>query len=299
MTNPINYRPLLLLPLIVIMTSCMADLKVDNLSHEPECPSTTEQITFKATVLNAGNKPAGPSELSFKVGGESNPPVYPVPELEPGDKHSVTRQLVLNVAQNYQNTVTVDVKNDVSESNESNNQAIQRYSVGCCVPPYSPTFWNDSGTVQYANNCYNYGNNKRTDTFAQPGRAAGAQYTKPITCSGVINAAAADGLTPLPPSGVCPSGKDKIAVVVAPCVAPYCTAPLYSGNDYHWYRRDSSGMWSHKPGGTRATNLDNSNNTISNPETADRCGTYCYSEFCGYFCSCSHTEQGQGRENIQ
>ncbi|MEQ8214119.1 MAG: hypothetical protein ABRQ35_09505, partial [Smithellaceae bacterium] len=45
---------------------------------------------------------------------------------------------------------------------------------GCCnIPPYSPAFWNDGGTVQLNNNCYNYGNNKRTDTFAQPGRRSG------------------------------------------------------------------------------------------------------------------------------
>lgn len=299
MNDFIHYRAALMLFLIVSMTSCRPDLRVDNLSHVPECPSTTEQITFTATVKNAGSRSADPSVLSFKIGGESNPPVFPVPGLAQGDTHTVTRQSVLNVAQNYQNTVIADVNNDVTESNESNNQAIEHYSVGCCIPPYSPSYWNDGGTVQDRNNCYNYGNNKRTDTFAQPGRAAGAQYTKPITCSGVHSAAAADGLTPLPSSGVCPSGKDKIAVVVAPCVAPGCTAPYYSGNDYHWYRRDSSGMWSHKPGRTQATDRDNSNNTISNPESADRCGTYCYSEFCGYFCSCSDTAQGQGHENIQ
>jgi len=289
----------LMLFMIVSIISCKPDLRVDNVSHIPECPSDTEQITFSATVKNAGNKPAGPSELSFKVGGETTPPLYPVPGLDPGETHTVTRQLVLNVAQRYQNTVIADVNNDVNESNESNNQTVERYSVGCCLPPYSPTYWNDGGTVQGGNNCYNYGNNKRTDTFAQPGRAAGAQYTRPITCSGILNAASADGLLPLPPSGVCPSGKDKIAVVVAPCTGPGCTAPYYSGNDYHWYRQDSTGMWSHKPGGTQATNLDNSSNTISNPETADRCGTYCYSEFCGYFCSCSDSEQGKGHETIQ
>ena len=40
--------------------------------------------------------------------------------------------------------------------------------------------------------------------------------------------------------------------------------------DYHWYRKGPDGMWTHKPGGTQATNLDNSGDLISNPETADR-----------------------------
>jgi hypothetical protein len=71
------------------------------------------------------------------------------------------------------------------------------------------------------------------------------------------------------------------------------------GTDYHWYRLDRNGMWTHKPGGTQATNLDNSGNPISSPETADRCGGWlCYTEFCGYFCSCSSSTEGRGRENI-
>lgn len=152
----------------------------------------------------------------------------------------------------------------------------------CGIPPYSPAFWNDAGTIQYNNNCYNYGNNKRTDTFAQPGKAAGAMYTQ-LTCASVYQAAVADGLDPLR-SGNCANNMDKVALVVAP------------GWDYHWYRLDSGGMWSHKPGKTQATNVDNSGKPISNPETANR-GPY--TDFCGYFCSCSDTAQGQGHEHIK
>lgn len=159
---------------------------------------------------------------------------------------------------------------------------------GCCkIPPYSPAFWNDGGTVQFNNNCYNYGNNKRTDTFAQPGRRSG-DYPNPMSCAEVGNAAVSDGVLRLPASGVCPNTEDKIALVVDP------------GTDYHWYRLGTDGMWTHKPGGTQATNLDASGNPISNPETANRCsGWLCYTDFCGYFCSCSWDVQGQGRENIQ
>jgi hypothetical protein len=158
---------------------------------------------------------------------------------------------------------------------------------GCCkIPPYSPAFWNDSGTVQFNNNCYNYGNNKRTDTFAQPGKRSG-DYPNAMACADVAAAAVNDGVEKAPASGVCPGTKDKIALVVDP------------GTDYHWYRLGTNGMWSHKPGGTQATNLDASGNPIPNPETADRCsGWLCYTDFCGYFCSCSDDDQGQGHENI-
>ena len=54
---------------------------------------------------------------------------------------------------------------------------------------------------------------------------------------------------------------------------PYlCSAPVL-GFDYHWYRLDNTGRWSHKPGQTRATNLDNSKRPINDPRRADL-GTY-------------------------
>ena len=41
-----------------------------------------------------------------------------------------------------------------------------------CAPLYEPDWWNEPFR-QANNNCYNYGCNYRTDTFAQPGRANG------------------------------------------------------------------------------------------------------------------------------
>ena len=38
--------------------------------------------------------------------------------------------------------------------------------------------------------------------------------------------------------------------------------------DYHWYRLDDNGLWSHKPGSTSATNLDGDGNLISDPRNA-------------------------------
>ena len=60
------------------------------------------------------------------------------------------------------------------------------------VSQFNPGFWN-APTVQPHNNCYNYGRNWRTDTFAQPGRAHGAQ-TNTMACNTVTTAAMADGL---------------------------------------------------------------------------------------------------------
>ncbi len=156
----------------------------------------------------------------------------------------------------------------------------------CGIPDFAPAFWNDHGIVQNNNNCYNYSNNKRTDTFAQPGTAAGISLGsfEQMRCDDVLAAAEADGLQPSSRSAKCPCSKAKLALVVAP------------EQDYHWYRMDSDGKWSHKPGNGEATNLDNSGNAVLDPENANR-GPY--SDFCGYFCACSDREQGQGHENIQ
>ena len=41
------------------------------------------------------------------------------------------------------------------------------------------------------------------------------------------------------------------------------------GHDYHWYRRDNNGDWSHKPGKQFVRNVDQSGNIISNPSKAN------------------------------
>jgi hypothetical protein len=133
-----------------------------------------------------------------------------------------------------------------------------------CAPLWEPAWWNDAGQVQYNNNCYNYGTDYRTDTFAQPGKANGAMYSA-ITGPEVRAGALADALLAAPNSNKCPKEGHLVALVIAP------------GWDFHWYRKGRNGRWTHKPGGTQATNLDNSGNLILDPRTADR--GY-YTDFC-------------------
>src|SRR5207302_346404 len=58
---------------------------------------------------------------------------------------------------------------------------------------FDPAFWNDPAHIT-KNNCYNYASNRRTDTFAQPGRACGHKYAQ-INCNDVGNGAVCDGGT--------------------------------------------------------------------------------------------------------
>lgn len=135
------------------------------------------------------------------------------------------------------------------------------------VAAFNPDFWNVS-PVLTNNNCYNYATNRRTDTFAQPGRAAGQQATT-MKCANVSTGAQADGAY-LAPTCV-PSGQEP---------RWYMAMVVWPGVDYHWYRLQAEGYWGHKPGQTAARNYDNSNVVITNPETANRGG---YRNFCGYF----------------
>jgi hypothetical protein len=135
------------------------------------------------------------------------------------------------------------------------------------ISKFNPGFWNAPG-VQPHNNCYNYARNWRTNTFAQPGRAHGAD-TDIMSCPTVTDAAMADGLHKR-----CDCLPDReyprrlMALVVAP------------DYDYHWYREQMEGFWGHKPGGTAARNHDNNGVVIVNPET---CARAPYTDFCGYF----------------
>jgi len=153
----------------------------------------------------------------------------------------------------------------------------------------------DSLSAQYLNNCYNYACNTRTDTFAQPGRAA----TPPQTlskddlkdCKKVVANAIADGMTNFDEDCskvTCPEGKHRKALVVN------ADGKDAQGNalqrDYHWYREAAAnGTWSHKPGMAPATNKSevpgDTNATIDNvDEVAKDAKQRGYELLCGCFC---------------
>lgn len=150
--------------------------------------------------------------------------------------------------------------------------------------PYNPTYWNDSANVFRAN-CYGYILNRiandTSDPLAgymfQPGYRTGNYYTS-LTASAIITAVKSDmkdlGRTIRSSSYSETPGSNeyKVALVIAP------------GIDYHWYRQDSDGGWSHKPGLTNIDYRDASGNFISDPQTCDRNYSYAnYSTWGGYY----------------
>ncbi len=113
----------------------------------------------------------------------------------------------------------------------------------------------------------------------QPGRRAGfTQFKKEdFNCNEVMKRTGADNPKMITLKNInesCPRGFYKGAVVVAP------------GRDYHYYRLNKEGYWTHKPGYKPSTAYDSKGRLISDPKTANRDygGTLNYKDFCGYTC---------------
>lgn len=150
---------------------------------------------------------------------------------------------------------------------------------------YSPSDW--SGYVQNHCNCYAYALNNQVfpgtnDLWfkQQMGEYKGENYMwTELTESNIYAAVINDyneynecfvsSLTfqRIGRYDVCPAGTYKVALVV-------------SGEDYHWYRQDADGLWSHKRGLSPVERTDYSGNLIIDPYIADR-GSY--TEFLGYY----------------
>ena len=180
--------------------------------------------------------------------------------------------------------------------------------------PYEPEKWNGPdkggplvrsselrpGDVQNYTNCYAnaldiFGFNPVTNqqlqrgergdsSFAlQPGSMAGlkpltqAQITKDNVLTYVKADAKAAGFTfkETTLDAKVQKGNWKVALVIAP------------GGDYHWYRLNADGTWSHKRGATQVQLKDASKQIIYDPKKADRDytkdGGLNYSVFVGYF----------------
>ncbi len=130
---------------------------------------------------------------------------------------------------------------------------------------YNPKLWNENDHVRTTHNCYSYAMGKirkGLDSKAQPGYASGFNHisNSDYDCKHFYRRMKKD----VPGSYLesfdkpCLKGFYKIFFVLDP------------KNDYHWYRMDSDGYWSHKPGSTNATNLDASGEKIKNPNLANR-----------------------------
>lgn len=169
-----------------------------------------------------------------------------------------------------------------------------------CEPHFGGEDYNQDRAVTKSHNCYSYASNvidsklvelcrqkgmnsSCRQNFHQPGALNGDRFalnaTERRSCpiveklmlSDIPNAQKTDFISK------CPTGTSKIALVVDP------------GEDYHFYRQDNNGMWSHKDGSNKAKRYDALKRDIFNPQLASRDYRWQgsdlnYTDFCGFYC---------------
>jgi len=172
----------------------------------------------------------------------------------------------------------------------------------CMGPLWQPKLWREINKEEYLKhtNCYSYAFNyiDYGDEKLQPGDIHGTKYKK-TTCDEIIqkmkNDYVNDNVDKTSFEEVLSKDRYKIALFIDPDKQRKNTKD--HDQDYHFYRQDCPGTWSHKPGTNDATNEDASGNAITDPVKADRdyenkciqggleeCDEeHNYQEFCGYF----------------
>ena len=167
-------------------------------------------------------------------------------------------------------------------------------------PSYNPNKYNGTRKMRESHNCFAYAfdhvemppdyecnENICNTPFHQPGRKSGFpkwSESKGKRCPDLISRLRADipGIKTVSFSEKCPVGTSKIALAVAPD-----KEDAKRSGDYHFWRQDNNGMWSHKPGGTEVTNKDASKKPIYDPSLADRNygDRLNYKYFCSFLCA--------------
>ena len=171
------------------------------------------------------------------------------------------------------------------------------------APKYEPKKWNKE-SVRIRTNCYayafnfkknpitkqNFGTGRNSIFAMQPGMFCGQQYNSEdfITKEGVIDRVEKDmkklkyKFKPISNKKVYKKITNKRSWLVYLVVTKKGKTEektknniiCLDGADYHWYRQDKSGKWSHKPGNSKVTRKDAKGKIIKNPSKADK--KYCY-----------------------
>lgn len=153
-------------------------------------------------------------------------------------------------------------------------------------PKWEPEAWNSDSIIKY-NNCYAYFLDDPVitrDAKPQPGyfglgqenvKKRNKEYGKYSSCTEMNNRILSDN------KNIYISDENK------PCSPGYYKGflAISPGNDYHFYRQDSNGYFSHKRGNNPVSNIDSNGELIINPRIAGReYPNYDYYESCNYYC---------------
>lgn len=150
-------------------------------------------------------------------------------------------------------------------------------------PNFEPSKWNDRSNIKYTHNCYAYVLNRILQQRIGKPQPGYFSNFPPLSINDYHCQEFYKRLKKDMPSMYlvkfderCKKGFYKGFIVLD---------DKASDQDYHFYRQDSSGYWSHKPGRTEAIDFDASDQKIINPEKANRkYKSYNYSKPCFFFC---------------
>jgi hypothetical protein len=181
---------------------------------------------------------------------------------------------------------------------------------------YNPDHWNQDPDCRQSHNCYSYflddkhskvctiykyesDEERKMMINAQPGHYCGkADFVnyEDTTCEKLKDRV------------LCDNPNIKVIDKNTNCGENYYKGALFidEKKQYHFYRLDDDGVWSHKDGGNGVTKLDYSGNVINDVMTSDRRyynyeadSIRSYDKFCTYFCvpenSYMETESGRNR----
>jgi hypothetical protein len=145
-------------------------------------------------------------------------------------------------------------------------------------PTYDPDKWNKSDFIT-TQNCYLYAFNDQISNLKKkphPGfKNKVESKKKDFTCPFINKHVKMDYPDSYQTERTipCRDGYYKIYSVVDP------------HKDFHFYRQDSTGKWSHKMGGADVSNKDANGDIIHDPSMSDRSyKIYDYTEPCSYMC---------------
>jgi hypothetical protein len=149
-------------------------------------------------------------------------------------------------------------------------------------PNFSPRKWNTKKKLKKNHNCYAYMLDIISDFQSKPppGYASGHLYMSDNdirSCDKLFERIKSDNPSVIPSSfkEKCPKGYRK----------GYFAVDTSDNPDYHFYRLDKNGTWSHKPGSTDVIMQNFDGKMIINPERARReSNSHFYDKSCGFFC---------------
>ena len=148
-------------------------------------------------------------------------------------------------------------------------------------PKWEPLFWDNLREQDLKiTNCYNYAfnvveenTNPNNDHKIQPGEISNTNKNN-LTCKNIIYNVEQDynvSLRKVSLKESLPCNHYRIAIVID---------NIGDHTDYHFYRQDSNGYWSHKDGWRKATNKDKHGKLIREPEIIEYENK---SKLCTYF----------------